>query len=116
MEAGNRPVRKLLRLAEVVERTGRSRTRIYDDIGKGLFPAPVPIGPRAARWVEGEVDAWIGQRIAERDGGGRARAAVGGRASESAAAAPSERFPPRRTRHARAAGRQPTDDPLPPAA
>jgi prophage regulatory protein len=57
----------LLRLPEVISRTGRSRSRIYADVQTGQFPKPINIGPRAVAWVESEIDAWVEQRIAERE-------------------------------------------------
>lgn len=60
-------VRRLLRLPEVISRTGRSRSAIYRDMLSGQFPKSVPIGPNARGWVESEVDAFIAARIAERD-------------------------------------------------
>ena len=35
----------------------------------GSFPRPIKIGDRAVGFVEGELDQWIEQRIALRDGG-----------------------------------------------
>ncbi len=61
--AADRPLR-LLRLPEVVKRTGRSRSAIYRDAAEGTFPKPVRASARAVAWVEGEVEAWIAQRIA----------------------------------------------------
>jgi prophage regulatory protein len=37
-------------------------------ISLGLFPKPVQIGLRKIAWVESEIDEWIRQRIANRDG------------------------------------------------
>lgn len=56
----------LLRLPDVISRTGRSRSRIYSDLQKGSFPKPINIGPRAVAWVEEEIDCWIADRIRER--------------------------------------------------
>lgn len=58
---------RLLRLPEVMERTGFSRASIYR-LGKlGKFPAQVRIGPNTAAWVESEVEQFIADRIGERD-------------------------------------------------
>ena len=57
----------LIRLPEVIARTGRSRSRIYGDIAKGEFPRPVRIGGQSVAFVEAEVDAWIEAKIAARD-------------------------------------------------
>ena len=55
---------KILRMPQVKDYTGLSRTGIYDRIAKGEFPAPIPIGARAVGWLESEVDAWIAHRVA----------------------------------------------------
>lgn len=57
----------LLRLPDVISRTGRSRSRIYSDLQTGSFPKPINIGPRAVAWLEDEIDAWIRARVAERE-------------------------------------------------
>jgi prophage regulatory protein len=58
--------RRVLRIAEVEAVTGKTRTRIYEEIGAGVFPAPVPLGERAVGWLSDEIEAWLAQRIAER--------------------------------------------------
>jgi len=35
---------------------------------KGTFPAPVLISQSRIAWVEAEIEEWIAQRVAERDG------------------------------------------------
>lgn len=62
----------LERLPQVKARTGLSRSEIYRRIALGDFPAPVKLGQRASAWSKHEVDAWISQRIAERDAKGAA--------------------------------------------
>ena len=62
--------KKLERLNDVIDRTGYSRAWIYELIKKNSFPKPVKIGARSIAFVESEVDAWINERIAERDGVG----------------------------------------------
>lgn len=56
--------KRLIRLPQVTEKTGYSGSHIYDMAGKGNFPKPVKLGPRASAWVEEEVDRWIDERIA----------------------------------------------------
>jgi len=48
---------KMLRLPSVRSCTGKSKSTIYQQIKTGLFPPPVPIGPRATAWSDDEVDA-----------------------------------------------------------
>ena len=60
---------KLLRLPQTLERTGLTRTRAYALIARGEFPQPVKLNPngRAIAFPESEVDAWISDRMAERE-------------------------------------------------
>ena len=66
--ATNPPIR-ILRLPEVMARTGLSRSTIYVRLEQGRFPKPIPLGGRAVGWIESEIDAWIRDRIAESRGG-----------------------------------------------
>jgi len=54
---------RLIRLHEVKHRTGMGRSWIYESIQRGAFPQPIPTGERAVAWVEGEIEAWIQDRI-----------------------------------------------------
>ena len=56
---------RIMRLPEVMLRTGLSRSSIYS---REDFPKPVKLGRNMAGWVEREVDAWVDARIKERDG------------------------------------------------
>lgn len=57
---------KLIRLKEVIQMTGLSRSSIYNYIDKNRFPEQVSLGCRAVAWVESEVHDWIVQRVSER--------------------------------------------------
>lgn len=57
----------ILRLPEVIAKTGRSRSTLYADIEAGKFPKPVKLGARAIGFVADEIDDWIAERIAERE-------------------------------------------------
>jgi prophage regulatory protein len=57
---------RLIRLEQVKARTGLSRSTLYTYIRDGRFPSPVSISDRCVAWVEGEIDAWIAERIASR--------------------------------------------------
>ena len=71
------PQKRLIRLPEVLSRTGYGRTSIYRKMEEGTFPRSVklggpPIDPnafdsRAVAWIEDEVDQWVESRIEERD-------------------------------------------------
>jgi prophage regulatory protein len=56
----------LLRIQEVIARTGLSRSLLYSQVQAGKFPAPVRVGERSSAWVDTEVARWIEERIAAR--------------------------------------------------
>ena len=50
---------RILRFPDVVNRTGLSKSTIYQRIRRDEFPAPVSLGVRAVGFVESEVDRWL---------------------------------------------------------
>lgn len=63
--------KKILRLPDVKERIGCSRSSIYLMISQNLFPTPISLGGRSVGWLESEINDWIDQRIqASREKGG----------------------------------------------
>ena len=54
----------ILRLAQVVERTGLSRSTLYQLLGNGEFPPQIKLGIHSVGWLEAEIDEWILSRIA----------------------------------------------------
>lgn len=59
------PKESLIRLPEVIRRTGYSKPWLYKLIDAGKFPKQVKIGSRSIAFVESEVDAWVANKIAE---------------------------------------------------
>ena len=55
--------RKILRLPIVLDRTGLSRSTVYQRVMEGRFPRPVSLGARVVGWVETEVEEWIACQI-----------------------------------------------------
>ncbi|MFV8432411.1 helix-turn-helix transcriptional regulator [Vibrio owensii] len=55
---------RILRLPEVKEKTGLSRSSIYALMSKGDFPLSVSLGERAVGWIEADIRDWIDERIA----------------------------------------------------
>ena len=54
---------KILRLNEVKELTGLSRSTIYAQIAKGNFPKQVQLtGARSVGWYESAVKEWVESR------------------------------------------------------
>ncbi|WP_208858464.1 helix-turn-helix transcriptional regulator [Vreelandella nigrificans] len=58
---------KLIRIKDVMERTGLARSTIYKYISLGQFPPSIKLGTRAVAWVESEIEAWINDSIKRRD-------------------------------------------------
>lgn len=58
---------RLLKLKEVLDTTGLGRSSAYKKISEGTFPHPVSLGGRSVAWVSDEIEAWILERIEERD-------------------------------------------------
>ncbi len=54
---------KILRLPEVKDRTGLSRSTLYLRISEGRFPTPISLGGRAVGWLESEIEKWLEQQI-----------------------------------------------------
>jgi prophage regulatory protein len=44
-----------------------SNAHLWRLVKGGKFPAPIKIGEARSAWIEAEIDAWIGMKIAERD-------------------------------------------------
>ena len=55
---------RILRLREVMERVGLSRSTIYHQMADGIFPRSVSLGKRVMGWGESSIDDWIAERLA----------------------------------------------------
>jgi prophage regulatory protein len=53
---------RLIRLPEVVQRTGLPRSSVYCLIKRSQFPAPIKISVRSSAWRLDLVDRWIEER------------------------------------------------------
>ena len=54
---------KFLRLPQVKETTGLSKSSIYARISEGTFPKQIPLGPRLVVWVESDIQNWIAEQV-----------------------------------------------------
>lgn len=61
---------RLLRLREVLAKTGLSKSGLYVAVERYGFPKAIPLlpGSRAVAWPEHLVDAWLAERIAAAGG------------------------------------------------
>lgn len=63
----------MLRLKQVITRTGLSKSTIYNMLDEKSssydpdFPKQVMMGKAAVAWVEHEIDTWINNRIQKRN-------------------------------------------------
>lgn len=55
---------KALRLNQVIDKTGLSRSAIYAKAKSKEFPTPIKLGSgTSSAWLEHEVDNWLAQQI-----------------------------------------------------
>lgn len=59
--------RKFIRLPNVIESTGLSRSSIYRKVDAGEFPRPVRLGSKSVAWIEAEVQGWMANLASSRD-------------------------------------------------
>lgn len=55
--------KKFIRLPEVKNKTGLSRSSIYLRMSNGEFPQSISLGGRAIGWLESDVNQWLEQCI-----------------------------------------------------
>ncbi len=53
---------RLIRLPEVLQLTGLSRTTVYRKIKLSQFPEPIQLGERSVAWRASDILAWIDTR------------------------------------------------------
>lgn len=64
------PRDRFMRLPEVINTCGLSRSTIYDLISREQFPSQISLGGKNVAWLASEIDGWMQSRIAQRAGGG----------------------------------------------
>lgn len=58
---------RILRLPNVIERTGLSRSTVYRKIQERTFPKPLKISERCIGWRESELEAWLESPVVHAD-------------------------------------------------
>lgn len=58
---------RLIRLKEVLHKTGLSKATLYRLIASGEFPASVTIAHRAVAWEESLVDEYLMRKVSEQN-------------------------------------------------
>ena len=56
---------KILRLKDVREASGLSRSSIYAGMQNGTFPKSIKLGTRMVGWSEKAIEDWIEQKLNE---------------------------------------------------
>lgn len=56
---------RLLTCGQVCELLSISKSKLYRMVNDGIFPAPLPLGKRSARWRSGDLDAFIEGLVVE---------------------------------------------------
>ncbi|WP_342665488.1 AlpA family transcriptional regulator [Marinomonas ushuaiensis] len=56
-------IMRVIKLKDVINTTGLSRSSIYAYMAKDEFPKPIQLGPRAVAWVQEEVQEWLQVRL-----------------------------------------------------
>lgn len=54
---------RMLRLPDVIQKTGMSRSQIYRLIDQNAFPSQIQLSDRLSGWIEAEVECWLQERI-----------------------------------------------------
>jgi prophage regulatory protein len=52
---------RLLRLRDVMAKTGISRAAVYEWMAAGTFPKPLQAGPKAVRWRNSDIETWMAE-------------------------------------------------------
>jgi len=63
MNTSNKKTTRLIRLPEVMHKTGYKKAWIYRLISENKFPKPIKMGARSVAFIEIEVDEWISDTI-----------------------------------------------------
>ena len=62
-----RQLELFIRLPEVRQRVGMSKSQIYKLIAQDQFPKPVKVSRRISCWVGAEIEQWVQEQIDGRE-------------------------------------------------
>lgn len=54
----------LMRLRDVEAKTALRKSKIYQMVKDGDFPAPIALTPKSKAWIGSEVNGWVRDKIA----------------------------------------------------
>lgn len=58
---------KLIRIQEVMDKVGITRSTVWYMVKKGTFPKPRKLSPRVTVWVDAEIDEYIANIVNTRE-------------------------------------------------
>ncbi|CAM1360801.1 DNA-binding transcriptional activator AlpA [Tenacibaculum litopenaei] len=53
---------RILKLPEVIQKTGLSRSTIYAYKKEGIFPESIKLGKRSIGWLEQDIENWFEEK------------------------------------------------------
>ena len=56
-------MQSILRLPDVIARTGLAKSTIYKKIQSNEFPRPVRLTEKSVGWLSQEIESWIERRV-----------------------------------------------------
>ena len=60
-------IERFIRLPQVKQRVGISKSQIYKLVKASEFPKPVKVSERISCWAVAEIEEWASNKIQERD-------------------------------------------------
>ncbi|QIW10594.1 AlpA family transcriptional regulator [Francisella sp. LA112445] len=57
---------KAMKIKEVIDRVGLSKSTIYRLAKANQFPRPIKLAENSSAWIKSEVDAWLQSKIEAR--------------------------------------------------
>jgi prophage regulatory protein len=57
-------MKKFIRIKDLIDTTGLSKSSIYQFISDGEFPSQIKLGARSVAWDSEEINEWMNERIA----------------------------------------------------
>ena len=54
---------RLIRIKEVIKRTGLAKSTVWDKVKKNEFPKPIKLSQRVTVWIEDEINFYINTAI-----------------------------------------------------
>lgn len=58
---------RIIRLKEVMHKTGLARSTVYKYMSEKRFPTTVKLSETSVGWVESEIDDWIEMLVSQRE-------------------------------------------------